>query len=200
MWHSFSSVVLLCNIKPFYHSKLETWWVYKVIQWRPVCCRHVTGGGLVKDPCPTFVPLAATLPQGPLGPAGGLQWKGLMCACSSCLSHSPSLLWSSHLITSHCTSHWNFPFSIFSPSLQQPPPIDGPVAGWWQGHPHQPVTQQTCLVFRLTPTTHSCPSTIVHTLVCSSAGGWILTTTPLICVYSKQNLSFPKKMNTGWDF
>lgn len=35
---------------------------------------------------------------------------------------SCSLLWSSHLINSHCTSHWNFPFSIFCHSPRQPIP------------------------------------------------------------------------------
>lgn len=96
----------------------------------------------------------------------GGAWCG---AAVAVCSIRPFLLWSllcsSHLINNDCTSHWNFPFSIFchhppqlAPTTQLPPDQQQDKwcpTTWWLAtqHPHQPVTQQHGWYFKHTPMT-----------------------------------------------
>ena len=99
-----------------------------------------------------------------LVPAGVLQWKGLMWGCSSCLLPPPlpaliSLLCSSHLINNDCTSHRNFPFSIFCHPLRLTPTTQRPrdqrqdkwcPTTWWLATetPTPACDTTACLVFQ----------------------------------------------------
>lgn len=103
-------------------------WIYKVKPYTVGCCERVCVRLEVN--CGRRPVLHLSLPERPPSPLGpSPSWcvavEGLdvgLQQLSLPFTPSCSLLWSSHLINSHCTSHWNFPFSIFCHSPRQPIP------------------------------------------------------------------------------
>lgn len=102
--------------------------IYKVKASTVGCCERVCVWLEVN--CGRRPVLHLSLPERPPSPLGpSPSWCGAVEGLdvgrqqlSPPFTPSCSLLWSSHLINSHCTSHWNFPFSIFCHSPRQPIP------------------------------------------------------------------------------